>query len=65
MVFSVEWFELHLKVDDPCGSISVHGVCGIWGLLAVGIFSAERGTVHRPIVGIATLLGFIFPVTSA
>jgi len=28
-----------IKIDDPVGAISVHLVCGIWGTLAVGIFS--------------------------
>ncbi len=63
VVLSVEWFELHLKVDDPCGSISVHGTCGIWGLLAVGIFSGSAAQFTAQIIGIATLLGFIFPLT--
>src|SRR5579864_7640373 len=63
VVFSVEFFEFSLKVDDPCGSISVHAVCGIWGLLAVGIFSGIPGQFMAQIVGIATLLGFIFPMT--
>src|SRR5690625_4479355 len=30
-----------LKIDDPVGAISVHGVCGIWGTLAVGILSTQ------------------------
>jgi ammonium transporter, Amt family len=62
VVVSVERFELHLKVDDPCGSISVHAVCGIWGLLAVGIFSGSASQFTAQIVGIATLLGLIFPM---
>ncbi|HEX6896126.1 MAG TPA: hypothetical protein VF146_12690, partial [Bryobacteraceae bacterium] len=62
VVLSVEWFELHLKIDDPCGSISVHAVCGIWGLLAVGIFSGSGAQFTAQIVGIATLLGLIFPI---
>jgi Amt family ammonium transporter len=36
---SVFFVERKLKVDDPVGAISVHGVCGIFGVLAVGIFS--------------------------
>lgn len=63
VVLSVEWFELHLKIDDPCGSISVHAVCGIWGLLAVGIFAGSGPQFTAQVVGIATLLGFIFPLT--
>jgi len=32
-------FERRFKIDDPVGAISVHGVCGLWGLLAVGLFA--------------------------
>ena len=31
-----------LKIDDPVGAISVHLICGIWGTLAVGVFSAKH-----------------------
>jgi len=31
----------HLRLDDPVGALSVHLVCGIWGTLAVGIFSSS------------------------
>lgn len=31
-----------MKIDDPVGAISVHLVCGVWGTLAVGIFSAKH-----------------------
>ena len=37
VVFSVKFFD-RLKIDDPVGAISVHGVCGVWGTLAVGLF---------------------------
>jgi Amt family ammonium transporter len=75
---SVEWFELRLSVDDPGGAISVHAVSGLWGLLAVGLFAElpprvlnvvggpERGDSGQwlaQVVGIATLLGFVFPLT--
>ncbi|HKW18130.1 MAG TPA: hypothetical protein VJO35_11550 [Terriglobales bacterium] len=63
VVFSVEFLEFRLKVDDPCGSVSVHAVCGIWGLLAAGIFSDVSGQFMAQLVGVATLLGFIFPMT--
>lgn len=40
MVFSVLLFERVLKVDDPVGAFSVHGVAGIWGTLSTGLFAA-------------------------
>ena len=33
------WFIEKRGIDDPVGAISVHGVCGAWGVLAVGLFS--------------------------
>jgi ammonium transporter, Amt family len=38
VVFSVFYFE-KIKIDDPVGAVSVHGVCGAWGLLSVGLFA--------------------------
>jgi Amt family ammonium transporter len=40
VVYSVLFFD-KIKIDDPVGAISVHLVCGIWGTLAVGIFSTN------------------------
>ena len=42
VVFSVTFFD-KLKIDDPVGATSVHLVCGIWGTLAVGLFSVGPG----------------------
>lgn len=39
VVASVHFFD-RLKIDDPVGAISVHGVCGAWGTLAVGLFAS-------------------------
>jgi Amt family ammonium transporter len=36
---SVSFVENTLKVDDPVGAISVHGACGLWGVLSVGLFA--------------------------
>ena len=38
VVFSVEFLDKVLHIDDPVGAVSVHGICGIWGTIAVGIF---------------------------
>ena len=38
VVFSVFFFD-KIKIDDPVGAISVHGVCGAWGLLSIGLFA--------------------------
>jgi Amt family ammonium transporter len=64
VVYSVEWLELRLGVDDPGGSVSVHAVAGLWGLLATGLLAAV-GSVSwlAQVVGIATLLGCILPLT--
>ncbi len=39
VVFSVEFIDKVLKVDDPVGAISVHAANGIWGTIAVGLFA--------------------------
>ncbi len=42
VVFSCVFFD-KIRIDDPVGAVSVHGVCGAWGTLAVGLFAAEKG----------------------
>ena len=42
VVFSVSWLDA-LKIDDPVGAFSVHGTCGIWATLAVGLFNVDAG----------------------
>lgn len=39
VVLSVEFFDNVAKIDDPVGAVSVHGINGIWGTVAVGLFS--------------------------
>lgn len=43
IVVAVEFIDIKLKIDDPVGAVSVHGVNGIWGTLAVGLFATGNG----------------------
>jgi Amt family ammonium transporter len=48
-----------LKIDDPVGAISVHGVVGIWGLLAVCITNDEA-TLGAQLLGMASIFAWVF-----
>jgi Amt family ammonium transporter len=50
VVFSVFAFD-RIRIDDPVGAISVHGVCGAWGTLAVGLFATEGGLLYGDGIG--------------
>jgi len=39
VVLSVVFIDKVLRIDDPVGAVSVHGVCGAWGTLSVGLFA--------------------------
>lgn len=41
MCLAIPFIDTKLKVDDPVGAISVHGVCGLWGTIAVGLFASD------------------------
>jgi ammonium transporter, Amt family len=58
----VEVLELALSIDDPTGAIAVHGVGGLWGLFAAGLFASQRGQFLAQLVGIATILGVFLPL---
>jgi ammonium transporter, Amt family len=84
---SVTFIENTLKVDDPVGAISVHGACGLWGVLSVGLFAdgksnyggawngvtgsvtglfyGDSSQLVAQLVGIATLVGFVFAFSFA
>ena len=46
LVFSVEFIDQKLKIDDPVGAISVHGVNGAFGTLMVGVFATDGGLLY-------------------
>ncbi len=47
-----------IKIDDPVGAISVHGTCGIWGTLAVGIFGGAN--IVSQAIGVVAVYAFAF-----
>jgi Amt family ammonium transporter len=74
VVFAVSFFD-KIRVDDPVGAISVHGVCGAFGTIAVGLFSNEEsegfiakglfyggGTdqLVSQIIGVVAVAAFVF-----
>ncbi len=61
VVFSIVTLD-KLKIDDPVGAISVHGIVGIWGLLAVPITNGDA-TITAQLIGAVTIFLWVF-VTS-
>ncbi len=51
MMGSIMFIQNVLKVDDPVSAISVHGTCGLWGILAVGIFANGNNDVNGLVGG--------------
>ena len=61
VVYAIVAFD-RLKVDDPVGAISVHGVCGLFGLMVVP-FSNASATFGAQLLGAATIFGWVFAVS--
>ena len=45
-IFSVEFFDNVVKIDDPVGAVSVHCMNGMWGTIATGLFSTSEGLLY-------------------
>ena len=58
VVFSIITFD-KLKLDDPVGALSVHGVCGLFGLLVVPL-SNDGAAFGSQLYGAAVIFGFVF-----
>jgi len=57
VVFAIIGFD-KIKIDDPVGAISVHGVCGIWGTLACAFFGGK--SIGSQLLGIGCVCAFAF-----
>ena len=72
VVASCVFFD-KIRIDDPVGAISVHGVCGAWGTLAAGLFAADVGLfagggltqLGIQALGVAAAMLWAFPVSFA
>ena len=58
VVYSIITFD-KIKIDDPVGALSVHGVCGLFGLLVVPMSNSEA-TYGGQLLGAAVIFGFVF-----
>ncbi|MCB2427079.1 ammonium transporter [Methylophaga pinxianii] len=58
VVFSIVFMD-KVKIDDPVGAISVHGVVGLWGLLAVPLTNADA-SFSAQIIGAVTIFVWVF-----
>ena len=69
VVWVADFLEFQFAIDDPGGAVSVHAVGGLWGVLAVALLSDAGGETGgqwlAQVLGIATLLGFVLPLTYA
>jgi Amt family ammonium transporter len=64
VVASVLFFD-RIRIDDPVGAISVHGVCGAWGTLAAGLFNiggTSAAIIGVQLLGIGACFLWAFPV---
>jgi Amt family ammonium transporter len=58
VVFSIIFFD-KMKIDDPVGAISVHGVCGIWGILAAALFEVVPEGAEKQFGIVGQLTGVV------
>jgi len=59
VVPAIVFMDRTFKIDDPVGAISVHGVVGIWGLLAVPLTNADASLISQ-LTGIGVIFAWVF-----
>jgi Amt family ammonium transporter len=59
VVPAIVFMDRFFRIDDPVGAISVHGVVGIWGLLAVPIYN-EEATLLAQLIGMGSIFAWVF-----
>ena len=59
VVFAILMMDKKFKIDDPVGAISVHGIVGIWGLIAV-TFNNPDATIVAQLIGIVSIFAWVF-----
>jgi Amt family ammonium transporter len=59
VVPAIVFMDRFFKIDDPVGAISVHGIVGIWGLLAVPIYKVEA-TLLAQFIGMGSIFVWVF-----
>jgi Amt family ammonium transporter len=72
VVFAVVVID-RMRIDDPVGAISVHGVAGVWGVLAVGLFDTSGGLLFgggaaqlmSQLIGVIAIIAWTFVTSSA
>ncbi|HAD99656.1 MAG TPA: ammonium transporter [Gammaproteobacteria bacterium] len=64
VVFSISILDKTFKIDDPVGAISVHGVVGLWGLLAVPLTNSGV-SFSGQLIGAATIFVWVFGTSLA
>jgi Amt family ammonium transporter len=62
VVPAIVFMDRSFKIDDPVGAISVHGVVGIWGLLAVCLTNPDASLVAQ-LVGIGSIFAWVFSLS--
>ncbi len=72
VVLGIEFIEKVLKADDPVGAIGVHGICGAYGTIMVGLLSTDAGLLYTggmgllvvQILGVLSVGSFVFAAAS-